>query len=239
MAQRRVCDMEAFCISPSGKVANGSSLKLSYGYFNRGPDVMYSEDTTLVWLYMIVDGEEKPVYNGVITGKPGRILEVGDNSTYADNYSIRFSFPDHTDTLIVDFCIEIGSGGVNQNGDTVRPFSYDDPNRDNNKICNKVMVLPQRSTSIASIAEENAGLFIYPNPATNVLHINMENTAERAQQVTIRDITGRILLERHFEPSHLNNGILSLNIEQLPAGMYNVIFQSGENITMKKLVITR
>ncbi len=239
IAQRRVCDMEAFCISPSGKVANGSSLRLSYGYINRGPDVKYSEDTTLVWLYMIVDGEERPVYNGVITGNPGRIVDVGETSTYADNYGIKFSFPDATDTVIVDFCVVVGSGGVNQDGDTVRPFTYDDPNWDNNKSCNKIMVLPQKSTAISNIPEEHNSLIVYPNPATNILYINTESTTSGTQQATIRDMTGRIVLERHFEPTYLNNSVLSLNIEQLPAGMYSIMLQSGENIMVEKLIITR
>ncbi len=241
MAQRRSCDMEAFCNSPSGKVPNGSQLTLSFGFINRGPDVMYSEDTTLYWLYMIVNGEEKRIYNGSMVGNPGRIINVGEKSTYGDNYGIKFSFPDVTDTLIVDFCVVVGSAGIDQNGDTLRPFSYDDPNWDNNKSCNKVMVLPQRPTAVSNIPEEPADLLIYPNPATNVLYINTEFTSLKTQQAgkaIIRDITGRIVLERSFDPSSLNNGILNINIEQIPSGVYNVTLQSGQNTMTKKLVIT-
>ncbi len=237
MAQRRSCDMEVFCASPSGKVPNGSQLKLSFGYINRGPDIMYSDDTTLVWLFMVVDGKEIPVYNSSITGRPGGITNVGDRSTYAvGNSYIPFSFPDATDTLLVDFCVVIGSGGVSQNGDTVRPFSYDDPNWNNNKICNQIMVLPQRSTTVGNIEEENNSLLIYPNPATNVLYINTQLTA---QQVIITDITGRIMLEKRFNQTQLNNNILSLNTEQLPTGIYNVTIKSNENTIVKKLIITR
>ncbi len=239
MAQRRACDMEAFCVSPSGKVPNGSQLRLSFGCTNLGPDVMYSGDTVLYSLYMVVNGEERPVYNGAFTGRPGNTINVGEKKTYADNYSIRFSFPDATDTLIVDFCVVLGSSGVNQNGDTVRPFSYDDPNRDNNKICNQVMVLPQRSTAINNLSEENFDMQIYPNPANNVLYIKAQSATQKTQQATIVDLTGRIVLERYFEQPQLHKGVLSLNIEQLPAGMYNVVLQSEENTTVEKLLITR
>ncbi len=231
--------MELHCSSPAGKVLNGGGLRLRFAFINRGPDVMYSGDTTLYSLHIAVNGVETYLYVGAMTAVPGDTIEIGDSIVYAHNYGVPFSFPDLTDTLITDFCVVISSYGNNQNGDSVYRFSYIDHNVENNMACNKVTVMPRKPTAITNMAAENSSLLIYPNPAANVLNIKREATAIGIQQATIRDITGRVILEKRFGHTDLNNGILSLNIEQLPVGMYNVSLQSGENVKVEKLVISR
>ncbi len=235
-AQQRRCDIEVVCDQPSGTVRNGKALPLRFEMWNRGPDVRFSHDTTLYKLYRVVDQDTQVVYQGMIRGRDGDTIPVGGASAYADNYEIRFNYPDRKDTFEVDFCVLVASRGIYANGDTLQ-FSYYDSNSSNNNCCKKVKVIPQAGTAIPEMAQGNSGWGIYPNPAKDVLYLRAGTGAFALARIKVYDMAGRNWLEQDFFQQQ-ETGFLTLPIDQLPSGLYQlVIYTSEGEIQTKKFAV--
>lgn len=74
---------------------------------------------------------------------------------------------------------------------------------------------------------EDMQVNIYPNPATDVLNIEVP----RDVSYMVTDITGRVLLK-----SELKQGINSINTRKLPVGFYTLMLQSDEGEQVFKFV---
>lgn len=75
-----------------------------------------------------------------------------------------------------------------------------------------------------SVEEANEPrLSVYPNPATDVLQVNGFNGADRGI-LSVMDLSGKTIMQGCFE-----NGFTSLNVSQLPAGIY-LLQLSGDNV---------
>lgn len=84
------------------------------------------------------------------------------------------------------------------------------------------------NTGISSV-EEEAGLYVFPNPFQNTLTVHMEDY--RNQEVMILDLVGRV-----WKHEELVQNQTTLSLEELPIGVYflrirNV--ETGEEITKK------
>lgn len=240
VAQQRVCDQEVVCISPADTVINGNALPLRFEMVNHGPDVKFANDTTLYMLYRIEENnEQRIVYQGMISGRGNDTIGIGGSSRYVDNYTIRFSYPDRTDTFTIDFCVLIASSGIFSNGDTFH-LSYTDPNSDNNTCCRQVTIIPKESTFISNTHSVNDELQIYPNPAKNILYLQVtDKDAIGDLVVIIRDITGKELLQRRYNSREVTDGNLTVNVDQLPSGIYSISLQTAKNTFSKKISINR
>lgn len=74
---------------------------------------------------------------------------------------------------------------------------------------------------------------VYPNPATEVLNINITSNTRGALLITqVFDCHGRKVIEQK-----LNNGTNGLNIKNLSAGMYLVTVNNGGDISNQKIMI--
>lgn len=238
-AQQRMCDQEVICISPSGTVVNGNRLSLRFEMKNHGPDIMLASDTTLYMLYILLDDEQRIVYQGMIAGRSNDTIGIGGSSRYTDNYNISFNYPGRTDTFMLDFCVRIGSWGINVYGDTIR-FSHHDPSSDNNTCCSKVTVMPKETTAISNVDEGNMKLLVYPNPAKDLLYLHItDKNAVGDLNVIIRDMTGKALLKRRYSPKEVSDGKLIVNVDQLPSGTYSISLQSAKNTFSQKMSISR
>lgn len=70
---------------------------------------------------------------------------------------------------------------------------------------------------------------LYPNPATDVLHISLGNTA--ADNVKLLDVSGRLV--REFSNPQDN----TINVSGLDKGVYMVVIASGNSAVTKKVVV--
>lgn len=243
IAQQRICDREPECIYPSDTVINGNRLPLRFGMKNLGPDVMLSQDTTLYMVYKVLDGRQEFIYQGPLNVYKGdEIIGVGESNYYYDLSTILFHYPDRTEPFIVDFCVRLDSWMVNNWGDTIR-FSYFDPNDENNTCCKQVVVMPKPAepTNIEEKSKNAAEDYnIYPNPAREILYIQTKEKRVRGELlVIVWDLTGRILLEHRYSESQVNNGAISLNVQQLPEGILGISLQSETNTVFKIISIIR
>lgn len=239
--QRRVCDLEVVCTSPAGTVINGNALPLKFETSNHGPDKMISGDRIIYMLYMVVDGQQKVIHSDIIGGYGNDSLDFGVKIVYGaeTGAEVNFNLPDREEPFTLDFCVQIFSEAELANGDSI-VLNYYDPNKANNINCQKITVMPKGGTSIGSRDMDVTGLLVYPNPASNILYVRTGYAdAEELLLLTIRDITGRTMVEQRYAEGQAADGILSLNVEQLPVGIYNVSLQSNKGITTRKLTISR
>ncbi|HQV00462.1 MAG TPA: T9SS type A sorting domain-containing protein, partial [Bacteroidia bacterium] len=77
---------------------------------------------------------------------------------------------------------------------------------------------------------KQASLIIYPNPATNTLHIS---GISHKSIVKIYDVLGKLIIEKESEYN------MTLNTSQLSAGIYTIITQSNNSRSINKVVITK
>ncbi len=239
-AQRRICDLEALCISPSDTVINGGALPLRFGRKNLGPDIMFKNDTTYYRVYRVVKGQEITDYSGAFIGGGGinDTVSVGDSTIYRDNYSIRFDYPDLKEPLVLDYCGQIDSWKRNAWGDTIG-FSYYDTNAENNKCCKKVVVMPQPATLIAAAEADTGDCVLYPNPAKELLQVSINRRRHSgALEVIVSSVDGRIWLQQHYSANN-EISVVVLDIRQLPPGIYSLNVRSAGRCIIKRFAVVR
>jgi hypothetical protein len=83
--------------------------------------------------------------------------------------------------------------------------------------------------STGSSIEKPKEIHIYPNPATDVITIQM-NTTE-ASTIEIIDVTGKVVLIRNNQAQRA-----TIDINNLPNGIYLVRVSSGSNMEVQKIV---
>ncbi len=234
-AQTRYTDLEVVGISPAGKIKSGARLPLIFKITNHGPDDEVPGDTTFYRLYQVLDGVVSEVYTGMLGGAA---KAAGESSSYRDNYSINsFNFPDLKEPITLDFCFELSTKAYLANGDSI-VLSRQDTNSSNNLNCTKVTVLP-RATGIQTEEIAGTGFSIYTNPAREVIVFHSDDaTYSGALKVTISDFSGRRVLERQFDELEMRTDALSLNVGQLPVGVYVVQLQTKATSVAKRLTIT-
>lgn len=78
---------------------------------------------------------------------------------------------------------------------------------------------------------------IFPNPANNRIQIGLQVKNAANAQVQVTDVTGRIVLNR--QAYLVDNQLLSLDIDQLPGGVYNLTVIEGSSLQSAPFVIAR
>ena len=96
-----------------------------------------------------------------------------------------------------------------------------------------VGMTPGCPMAVKSLANTAKGLYIYPNPATNTLNVNLNSATANAVPFTISDVTNRILATTTLTGSagHISG---TINIASYPAGIYFLTAQGGESVKFVK-----
>ncbi len=96
----------------------------------------------------------------------------------------------------------------------------------------KLTALPSVPAYILSANEMVSAKFsMYPNPATNVVHIsNSENML--VEQVTVYDSTGKELSQQNFN----NESQIQLSVENLASGTYILQIKTNAGLAVKKFI---
>ena len=72
---------------------------------------------------------------------------------------------------------------------------------------------------------------LYPNPATNTLHVEFEGTDDLQGTLTVTDLTGVVVLTREcHEP------VTQLDVSNLTPGLYVVSFRNAQGVVVRKFV---
>ena len=81
-------------------------------------------------------------------------------------------------------------------------------------------------------------LTIYPNPATANFHLKLSNNYRGNVQLQLFDLTGRLIQKQEFRKTETQLQS-SINVANLPTGMYLLRVQQGKKMVMQKLTIKR
>ncbi|OYT13294.1 MAG: hypothetical protein B6I19_05870, partial [Bacteroidetes bacterium 4572_114] len=87
-------------------------------------------------------------------------------------------------------------------------------------------------TSVGEVLDD-LSISIYPNPASDVVNITVNDSRNSVMQIKIVDVAGRVLLTE----KHSTVGQVTLNIAHLPRGFYQLTIQFPEKPYTYKLVI--
>ena len=83
-----------------------------------------------------------------------------------------------------------------------------------------------------------AGLSLYPNPATDFLHIQMEENTSEPLLLIVTDLLGKPVLEETFRFNG-SGKTQSMDVANLSKGIYLIQLRSGDRMMTRKLIITR
>lgn len=82
------------------------------------------------------------------------------------------------------------------------------------------------------------GISIYPNPASNLLFIQMDNRNEGTLKVQLSDLLGKPVIEQEINVVSAVR-LQSIDVSALSKGIYMLQIHSGSNVMTRKLIITR
>lgn len=195
-AQRSVdLKVEFTMLGDTSMVQNNRTINMNSIVTHLGGDTIKVGDTIKLSLY--ANGMMFPFDNGTTVDSylyySQKVLTTGD--TMQVNFPPVFViFP----TQWWNFCMKID---VTNASDTLI-----DTLQTNNTTCTKLLVVP---TSVVNLHTEQ-NITVYPNPATNMLHIQGLKDTDRA---TIYNALGKAVLHTQI----IDN---SINITSLPSGNY-------------------
>lgn len=91
-------------------------------------------------------------------------------------------------------------------------------------------------TNTSSVNLENLDINVFPNPATDLIAVQLGNLVADDYMVDLIDVNGCVL-----QTNNINKGstIASFDVKTLYSGMYFVRISNGNNSTTRKVMITR
>jgi len=93
-------------------------------------------------------------------------------------------------------------------------------------------------SGIARIANESA-LQLYPNPASDYLHIKFTSAFDQRIAVSTIDMIGRVVIQNRAVNVKEGMNDVSYNVAHLPPGLYFIKIQTAGNAYMEKVEIER
>ena len=92
------------------------------------------------------------------------------------------------------------------------------------------------STIAGRLGTNEAGLMVYPNPAQNVVTIQIA-TNELTTQIQLIDLTGKVVYQNEILAGAAT--AVELSVNDLAAGIYQVVSVAGNQVQTTKLVVTK
>lgn len=170
------------------------------------------------WVHLLqaeLDVKRPVIYSGY--GDSGGHCFVADGYVTYDRFHINWGWGGYANGYYIVEALSPGTTSFN-NGQTV------------------IIGIEPDSSIIAGVKEVAAdnALQIYPNPATNVVNIDLNGL--KTTQIRILDAEGRVMIVK--KPT-ANTTIETIAVNALADGMYFAELQTADGIITKKIVIAR
>jgi len=91
------------------------------------------------------------------------------------------------------------------------------------------------STTGVSTVPQASGMALYPNPATDMLHVSLGKMNSATASIVITDMTGRVVLQQSADVTKGTD----IATKALPAGRYAIRVQAGAETLTGSFIITR
>lgn len=108
-----------------------------------------------------------------------------------------------------------------------------DPNKCYNLLVN-IYACPKSSSSTLMLED----LMIYPNPASSEVHVDFDAETTGIAEVCLFDLTGRVVRKTEYQIAEGPNN-LSLEVQDVPEGMYLVQVKMGDGRSLEKIIISK
>lgn len=105
---------------------------------------------------------------------------------------------------------------------------------DSTSPCDTVTIDDSTVTFVSDLAQKNMSFILYPNPAQDIVTLNVSNSNGKDLLLNIYDIQGTLVKHEIVEQSTQN-----INIRNLNNGIYIVAIKSEDLIEYKRLIIHR
>ncbi len=232
VSAQRTVDIETILKNPAEgqEIIRGQEFTISVELKNNGPDDLVTGDT----LAILISGNAIPftLLGDIAEGETVLVFETG--ATFAANAD--------NNTITDIFCAEIldiNSSGASMGGQPLI-VSYDDPEPVNNQACHEIAIAPANGgTSIQQEQVQATELTAFPNPANKEVVLQVGHDLMGIVTVRIIDLNGRQVMEQAYTADQVKKGSLSVNVGQLPAGMFMVNVLSDTKTVSGKLIIAR
>ncbi len=99
--------------------------------------------------------------------------------------------------------------------------------------------IPLPEINIAGIANgtiASGKLEVYPNPAESFVNVVMPENFGGNGSLMLADMTGRVLKTVNAVNQNANGGVYSLDVDQLPSGVYSIIITNGTSVFSSQLI---
>ena len=189
-------------------IDSGSNFEFIGGEFGEGFSFFYVENENRTWgiLHPLLDGDGSS--RGVVKS------EILDDGTYAEE--VYLEYDPNTHMFSIHFAEE--------NTGYIVGYSHGNP------------TIWKNSTGIntMSTAEqvETAKIKVYPNPASDILNIDLGKTFTEIK-VSLSDVSGK----QFISETHKQKDKLSIHTQTLPKGVYVLSIQTNQHNFNKKIII--
>ena len=106
---------------------------------------------------------------------------------------------------------------------------------DGNNLHNEIEILDLSVVGIFDEAKTESNLFVYPNPVTDVLHINVRGNGSKSplkRKILLHDSTGRLIKKKIFSGSSVD-----ISVHELTNGLYFVTLSMKKGQIIQKITI--
>lgn len=220
-------DPNEMSVIPSGYILPGTQLQYTINFENTGNDTAFN-------IYIMDTLSDNVDVRSLRIVAASGIMNTGYTIGGGHNI-VRFDFPginlldsSHHNLCngMVIFTINTNSGLPN--GTTI--FNHAGIFFDDNPVVMTDTVVDIIGTPTLGISTQNNHVAsIYPNPATDVLTIKMDNDAYNA--LTITNEIGQLMIQQI-----LNSPLTKVDIKTLPSGLYYVTLRGENGTKVQKLV---
>jgi hypothetical protein len=91
---------------------------------------------------------------------------------------------------------------------------------------------------VSNVDSHNQQSFAFPNPATNFVSFNLPNELFNVDAtVSIIDLSGKQVILEHIQKT--KSGLHTLNVSELPNGIYFITLNSANKNYNSKLIINK
>lgn len=92
-------------------------------------------------------------------------------------------------------------------------------------------------TGIGNVLSADFVIAVFPNPAVNTINLAIETTENQLVNITITDLNGRQVMQTSAQAQQ-GAGLISVPVNNLPAGMYLLSATAGQLTNVSRIVVT-
>lgn len=103
-------------------------------------------------------------------------------------------------------------------------------------IFRSTLVIAEAPASVSELEENDFSLLVFPNPASDFVHVRFTLTNSSPVEIQLLDVTGKKIASLPSE-DYVNGEVnRTLNISSYPEGLYFVRVSSGQNVSLQKIL---